>query len=311
MIYSMCVCHWLACTMKIVDEGFLVSYVYENWTSYDDVRRNTWSEYISAIYWAMTTITTVGYGDITPSSDAERVYTTISMVVGGAFYGYVVGSITSLVQYSDLNTSAYYDRMDLIHAWLTHHEMPVRMKRIIRGHFKSYLTERSAVNEADIWHDLTPQLQMDVAEFIIHDDVKNNPLFDGMSVGSVVQLQAILQPVTATLGTKVVTIGQVGSAMYIVVSGFLLMEAAFERQEKLGPGQSFGEEVLLGFLESYEYTVTVKEKVKLQMVQEAEFLKLFRTMPNELERMRHNALEHNPQWENKGVMLRRRSLREL
>ena len=34
------------------------------------------------------------------------------MVLGGAFYGYVVASITSMIASNDLNATAYYDRMD-------------------------------------------------------------------------------------------------------------------------------------------------------------------------------------------------------
>merc|ERR1719326_500359 len=63
---------------------------------------------------------------------------------------------------------------------------------------------------------------------------------------------------------------------------------------KLGPGQSFGEEVLLGFVETYHYTTTVTERAKLEMILEDEFNALFNTMPNELERMRRNAKELNP-----------------
>ena len=37
--------------------------------------------------------------------------------------GYVVGAITSFVSNSDLNAAAYYDRMDLLHAWLTWESM--------------------------------------------------------------------------------------------------------------------------------------------------------------------------------------------
>merc|ERR1719426_324202 len=105
----------------------------------------------------MTTLTTVGFGDMIPTSDEERLYTTFAMVLGGAFYGYVVGSITSMVSNNDLNASAYYDRMDLIHAWLSHHKLPMVKKRTVRRYFKAYLTEKSAVSEADIWHDLSPE----------------------------------------------------------------------------------------------------------------------------------------------------------
>merc|ERR1719277_2266748 len=94
-----------------------------------------------------------------PSSDAERAYTLGAMVVGGAFYGYVVGSISSLVSNSDLNASAYYDRMDLIHAWLDHHRLPMAIKRLLRRFFQAYLRESAALKETDVWHELTPELQ--------------------------------------------------------------------------------------------------------------------------------------------------------
>jgi len=64
----------------------------------------------------------------------------------------------------------------------------------------------------------------------------------------------------------------------------------------LGAGQSFGEEILLGFAENYEYSVVSIEKTKLEMIIEDDFLALFLNSPNVLDRMRRNALEMNPQW---------------
>merc|ERR1719487_1255881 len=109
-----------------------------------------------------------------------------------------------MVSNNDLNASAYYDRMDLIHAWLQHHKLPMHKKRTVRRYFKAYLTERSAVSESDIWHDLSPELQKEVGDYIIHEDVKFNPLFDGLNIGTVVRLQSILQRVTI-LGGRAIT----------------------------------------------------------------------------------------------------------
>lgn len=279
------VCHWLASGMKIVDDGFLTS------------DPGMWSEYLGALYWAMQTLTTVGYGDLVASSNNERAYSIFAMVIGGAFYGYVIGAVTSMVSSGDLNASAYWDRIDLIESWLSYHKFPKEMKKSIRRFFESYMRQNTALNDADIWADLSPEMQRSVGEYLIPENVKNNPLFDGMDTGAVVQLQSILRKFIAPGGTVVTSVGEVGTAMYIIDSGVLEMKSERGIVTKLFPGQSFGEEVLLGFFEGYAYTVTVMENAQLEMILESELLTAFNLLPRQLQRMRQNALELNPSWE--------------
>ena len=44
-------------------------------------------QYLTSLYWGMTTMTTVGYGDISASTTAEKVYSIVSMLVGGFMFG--------------------------------------------------------------------------------------------------------------------------------------------------------------------------------------------------------------------------------
>ena len=44
-------------------------------------------EYLVCWYWALMTLTSVGYGDICPESDLGRIYAIFAMIIGGAFYG--------------------------------------------------------------------------------------------------------------------------------------------------------------------------------------------------------------------------------
>ena len=38
------------------------------------------------------------------------------MVFGGAFYGFIIASITSVTTEADANTNAYYEKMGIVHS---------------------------------------------------------------------------------------------------------------------------------------------------------------------------------------------------
>ena len=49
-----------------------------------------------ALWWAMQTVTTVGYGDVTPSTTSGRIIAVAVMLWGVAFVAILVASITSV-----------------------------------------------------------------------------------------------------------------------------------------------------------------------------------------------------------------------
>jgi hypothetical protein len=108
--FGLVLCHWLACFMAASgDMRFLESY-----RDFDDA--GAARRYGAAMYWAMTTMSTCGYGDVTPQADSERHFAIVAMVVGCGYWGYVLGHMTSIISSNDLNTRAYYARMDEVQA---------------------------------------------------------------------------------------------------------------------------------------------------------------------------------------------------
>ncbi len=53
--------------------------------------------YLIALYYTFTTITTVGYGDISGGTGVERVVCILFLFVGVLTYGFIAGSITSII----------------------------------------------------------------------------------------------------------------------------------------------------------------------------------------------------------------------
>src|SRR5690606_38409804 len=74
--------HWFACGwMLITPRPELDPYSYYN----------------VSIYWAVTTLTTVGYGDITPQTNFGRIYTMGVMLIGVATYGVIIGNFSRMI----------------------------------------------------------------------------------------------------------------------------------------------------------------------------------------------------------------------
>ena len=67
--------------------------------------------YWSSLYWALTTLTTVGYGDITPTNNLERIYTLFALLLGALVFGFILSAIGSLVQAVDRQAALSEERL--------------------------------------------------------------------------------------------------------------------------------------------------------------------------------------------------------
>ena len=48
------------------------------------------------MYWSITTLATIGYGDITPCNELEMLFVSMSHILGSALFAYVVGGIATI-----------------------------------------------------------------------------------------------------------------------------------------------------------------------------------------------------------------------
>eukprot|EP00929_Paragymnodinium_shiwhaense_P083576 TRINITY_DN44596_c0_g2_i1.p1 TRINITY_DN44596_c0_g2~~TRINITY_DN44596_c0_g2_i1.p1 ORF type:complete len:984 (+),score=239.12 TRINITY_DN44596_c0_g2_i1:79-3030(+) len=264
--------HWLACCMVASGPGYL--------DGYQDLGTASVSrQYLAGFYWAMMTITTVGYGDILPSSDAERVYCVMAMLIGSSFNAYVIGRVSVILASKDLNLQTYYQRVDLVNAWLSHHELPTSVRARVRRYFKKSLKHKSAISAAAVLQELPPQLREEVAHCLVHFEVRYNSLFENVPETVLAQLCDLLEKVTADAGELIINSGSEGMAMYVVLHGtarVLREECATKRV--LHPGESFGEEIILQLASHYDYSVTAVSELDMLKISAEGFIERFEGM---------------------------------
>jgi voltage-gated potassium channel len=61
------------------------------------VDRHDFSSFGSAVWWALQTVTTVGYGDVVPTTVVGRVVGGVEMVLGVSFIAFLTAGVTSTV----------------------------------------------------------------------------------------------------------------------------------------------------------------------------------------------------------------------
>ena len=71
---------------NVKDEGWI-----KDLTEKKLLDEDYWSKYACAVYWILTTFSSVGYGEIVPQTQIELGYTMFVEMLGICFFGYMVG----------------------------------------------------------------------------------------------------------------------------------------------------------------------------------------------------------------------------
>lgn len=76
------------------------------------------SQIVISCYFALTTLSTVGYGDFYPISSLEMITTVIVMMLGVAFFSYIMGNFIEIMGNQEKKMGAV-DKSEDFNEWLT------------------------------------------------------------------------------------------------------------------------------------------------------------------------------------------------
>ena len=93
--------------------------------------------YTAAIYWAVMTITSIGYGDISasPGNVTEQAVATLLMTLGAIGWGLVLGTIVGNLSNLDPEGDAFSNTMSELNKMMTRERLPNDMRVRLREYF--------------------------------------------------------------------------------------------------------------------------------------------------------------------------------
>jgi hypothetical protein len=105
------IAHWIACLFYYIGS---VELDYEPicWLTEAGFQdKNNFQKYVISLYWAFTTMTTVGYGDVAPITTNEKIFAIFSMLIACGVFAYVVGSIETIARRSNTMASVLKEKI--------------------------------------------------------------------------------------------------------------------------------------------------------------------------------------------------------
>ena len=98
----------------------------------------------------MTTLTTIGYGDITPNTKEEMAYGIAAEALGGFLFGMLIGSLSSQITAGNIAEQEYNQEMERVREFLLQREVPLLLRRKVMAFYVNLWSKKSIFKEEDL-----------------------------------------------------------------------------------------------------------------------------------------------------------------
>jgi len=278
--------HMLGCFWFYMAVLVGIDHEITTWVSvYDDgsaVDAPASTQYLYAMYWALTTLTTVGYGDITPTNNVERTYSLFALLTGALVFGYMLSSIGALVEAIDRQAALSQDKIDEIKEYMRWRRLPRDLVMRLRRYYSYYYNVKTAFDEDAILGSLTPALRLEVVKHSLKETIGKIPLFaTTLDASFQLDIYPLFKPVFAAPQEVIFAKGDQSFDLLFLLKGVVEVISGVDEQVlyRVQPGDHFGESVLTGRRRSATHRAV--SKCDMFVISSGDLSELFARRPRE------------------------------
>lgn len=282
--------HWVACIWFLIG-NWEASLSGDSWLINKSLQSvNTSTQYINSLYWAITTLTTVGYGDITPTTEIEIIFTLLVMFMGVSMYAYIIGSVSSLISNLDAAKARYREKLDQIQTYMRENKIPPNLQQKIRDYYQYRWLENRDIRDYHILEELPYPLRTKVALQLHKEVIEKVPIFQGATAHFVEEIVMALKPEILPPNEYIIREGNMGHEMYFIKRG--VVQAFSEKTgiiyRNMGAGSFFGE-IALVYQKRRTASIITLTYCELFVLDKDDFKKVLENYPEFAEHVKQTA----------------------
>ncbi|XP_077978719.1 uncharacterized protein LOC144434138 [Glandiceps talaboti] len=200
-------------------------------------------QYVVSLYWASATSASVGYGDIHANNVGEMVIALLSMIIGIAFFGYVIASVAASLANADSQRARYQEKITAIHAFMKDQDMEYNIRHMVKNYYEYLWLRTKGVDPDSLFDGLPLSLKADVTLSLYQELINKVPLFQNTEIGFQKMLSMCIKPVYYLATDYVVRKHDIGSEMFFIHRGVVevVSEDGHIVFDTMQAGRFFGE----------------------------------------------------------------------
>lgn len=191
-------CHAASCLWYLIDklegipvDGWVVTNGYEN--------ESPESLYLIGFYFTITTITTVGYGDVSAGTFSERIFCICLMIIGVISYSFAISSFTSIISTLDSKAAKLKANLDTLNNIRSEYDMSFDLYWKLKQSLY-YDHSKDMTDKMNLLRELPGSLKISLSDLMYRKSVSNIEFFKQVSDHFMATVGPLLRPIKVLKG---------------------------------------------------------------------------------------------------------------
>ncbi|CAH2042189.1 unnamed protein product, partial [Thlaspi arvense] len=266
------------------------------------IQQSLWIRYVTSIYWSITTLTTVGYGDLHAENTREMIFDIIYMLFNLGLTAYLIGNMTNLVVHGTSKTREFRNTIQAASNFAKRNQLPARLRDQMLAHLSlKFRTNCEGLQQKETLDSLPKAIRSSISHFLFYTLLDKVYLFRGVSNDMLFQLVSEMKAEYFPPKEDVILQNEAPTDFYILVTGAVDVlvlrngaEQASSNVEVVGEGKTgdlCGEIGVLCYRPQL-FTVRTRRLTQLLRMNRATFLNIVQSNVGDGTIIMNNLLQH-------------------
>ncbi|XP_072743339.1 voltage-gated delayed rectifier potassium channel KCNH8 isoform X2 [Anoplolepis gracilipes] len=228
MLFFILVAHWLACIWYVIAEkerlrndkdwdlGWIHTLAERLKISVQNVTHT--ESYITALYFTCSSLTSVGFGNVSANTFSEKFFSICTMLIGALMHAVVFGNVTAIIQRMYSRRSLYQTKLRDLKDFLVLHQIPEELKQRMQDYFQTIWSLNHGIDIHETLKQFPEELRGDVSMHL-HREILNLPIFETASQGCLKLLSLHIRNNFCAPGEFLIHKGDALSYIYYLCNG--------------------------------------------------------------------------------------------